>query len=205
MPIIKLSNFMKQFNTFVFFTIVLLAVFSSCDVDQTKKAKLPEVDIDIDTKSGQMPAFEVDWADVDVGTRTETITVPKVVVVMEEVEVEIPYVDVDLPNESDKRELTIQVEAEVSEKMHKIEIQEVYATGKKLYVISKLESTGQNLGDNKKVHISDRLILNAPDLDVKHYVIGKQPAGRFNNQYDYIASKSAIAGKLKKGKAIYKK
>lgn len=196
---------MNKLNALLFFTTLLLLIFSSCDVDQTKKAKLPEVDVDIDTKSGQMPAFDVDWAEVDVGTRTETITVPKVVVVMEEVEVEIPYVDVDMPNEGDKRELTLQVEAEVSDKMHEIEIQEVYATGKKLYIISKLQSTGQDLGDNKKVRISDRIVLNAPDLDIKHYVIGKQPAGRFNNQYDYIASKSAIASKLNKGKVIYKK
>jgi len=63
-------------------TAVLVAPFAlglaACDVDQTKEAKMPEVEV----KSGQMPAYDVEAADVDVGTKETTVTVPTVDVTM---------------------------------------------------------------------------------------------------------------------------
>lgn len=189
-------------KNYLFILVCLSVAVTSCDIDQTKTAKLPDVDVDMD--AGQMPAFDVDWADVNVGTRTETIKVPKVKVVMEEVEVEIPYVDVDMPNAGEKEERTLVVEADVSGVAQDIEIQEVYATGKRLYVISELKSTGEDLG-KETMRVSDRLVLNAPeDLHVKHYIIGEKPDGRYNNQYAYVSSRSDVASKLVKGKQIYK-
>ena len=181
---------------------VLIFGLTSCDIEQTQKGALPDVDVDVD--AGKMPKFDVDWADVNVGTRTEMVKVPKVVVVMEEVEVEVPYVDVDMPNAGEREERTLTVEAEVSKEAHDLDIKEVYATGKRLYVISELKANGTNLGD-ETMRVSDRLVLNAPeDLDVKHYIIGTRPIGRFNSQYSYIASRDAIASKLENGKQIYK-
>jgi len=193
---------MKQ-QSIIFFTFLLLCTFS-CDIDQTKKAKMPEVDVDVKTKAGQLPSFEVDWASVDVGTKTTTVSVPKVVVVMEEEEVEVPYIDVDMPNDKLREEQTITVEAELSGKSQKIDIKEIYATGKRLYVISELTPTGQDLG-KEKMRVSDRIVLYAPDLDIKHYIIGNKPKGAFNNQYAYINSRNEIASKLAKGKQIYSK
>lgn len=188
-----------------FFLLPLLCfgLLVACDVDQTQEAKLPEVDVDVDTKAGQMPEFDVDWANVDVGTRTKTISIPKLVVVMEEEEVEVPYVDVDMPDENgEKEEHTLLVEAEVTNTAHTLDIDEVYATGKRLYVIATLESTDEEIG-KQKMRVSDRIVLNAPDLDVKYYIIGNKPAGDHNNQYTYISSRSQIASKLNKGKKIY--
>lgn len=51
---------------------------AACDVDQTKEAELPEVEV----KGGQMPEFDVETADVDVGTKTTTVEVPDVDVTM---------------------------------------------------------------------------------------------------------------------------
>ncbi len=51
------------------------------DVDLTQTAELPEVSVE----GGQMPAVDVDVADVDFGT--------------EEVTVEVPTMDIDLPEE----------------------------------------------------------------------------------------------------------
>ena len=186
-----------------FLGLLFLFSFYSCDVEQTKKAKLPDVDIDVD--AGQMPKFDVDWADIDVSTKTETVKVPTLKVVMEEVEVEVPYVDVDMPDAGKKEELTIAVEAEVSSQTHSLEIMEVYATQKRLYVISQLKPTGKDL-KGERMRIADRIILNASDdLDVKHYIIGNRLPGQFNTQYSYIRSKAVIANKLKNGKVIYKK
>ena len=182
------------------FSVAVL--FTNCDIDQTKSAKMPDVDIDID--AGQLPSFDVDWAEVNVGTRTETVSVPKVRIVMEEEEIEVPYIDVDMPDAGDKEELTLVAEAEVGGESHDLEIKEVIATGKRLIVISELKNTGKDLQD-ERMRVSDRLILNAPDLDVKHFIIGKRPAGSFNKQFTYVSNRSAINSKIGSGKTIYKK
>ncbi|MDQ3204929.1 MAG: hypothetical protein M3Q40_00115 [Pseudomonadota bacterium] len=57
---------------------------AACDVDQTQEGELPEVDVN--AQGGQMPAYDVETADVDVGTRTETI--------------EVPTMDVQMPDEN---------------------------------------------------------------------------------------------------------
>lgn len=177
-------------------------MYTSCDVNQTQDAELPDVDIDVD--AGQLPEFDVDWADVNVGTTTKTIMVPKVKVVMEEEEIEVPYVDVDMPNSGEKEELTLIAEAEVGGETHEISIQEVIATSNRLVVISELKATGQDLQD-ERMRVSDRLVLNAPDLNVKHFIIGERPKGSFNQQYSYVSNRGAIDSKIKNGKTVYKK
>ncbi|MBA3564788.1 MAG: hypothetical protein H0W33_12430 [Gammaproteobacteria bacterium] len=54
-----------------------------CDVDQTEEGALPDVDVE----GGEMPEYDVDAPDVDVGTREETVTVPDI--------------DVDMPEDDD--------------------------------------------------------------------------------------------------------
>ncbi len=51
---------------------------AACDVDQTKEAELPEVEV----TGGQVPEFDVETADVDVGTKETTVEVPDVDVKM---------------------------------------------------------------------------------------------------------------------------
>jgi hypothetical protein len=172
----------------ILFSLALISLIS-CDVDQTQEGEMPEVDVDVE--EGEMPEYDVDWADVDVNTTTRTIEVPKVVVVMEEEQVEVPVVDVDMPNE-EKEERTIMVEAQVAETSHEIEIEGVYASKNRLFVVSELENTGQDL-QQQTMRVSDQIVLNAPDLDVKHYIIGEKPRGDFNNQYTYISSKSEVS------------
>jgi hypothetical protein len=71
--------------------IALLGAFgltvAACDVDQTKEAELPKVDVD--ASGGQLPEFNVEGPEVKVGTKNETV--------------EVPTVDVDLPKENDKK------------------------------------------------------------------------------------------------------
>lgn len=184
--------------------LCLSLLVMSCNVEQKKEAELPEIDVDVDAEAGQLPTFDVDWADVNVGTRTETVKIPKVVVVMEEEEIEIPYIDVDMPNDGDKEELNIMVEAEVEGKEHEINIKEVIATNNTLYVISELEEKDQDLGD-QKLRVSDQLILNAPDLNVKHIIVGERPNRVFNRQYKYVKDIDAFKRNLNKPKTIYTK
>lgn len=45
---------------------------SACSVEQTEEGEMPEVE------GGQLPEYDVDAADVDVGTDTSTVVVPDV-------------------------------------------------------------------------------------------------------------------------------
>ena len=61
---------------------------AACDVDQTKEAELPEVEV----KGGQMPEYDVEPAEVEVGTEKKTI--------------EVPTVDVKGPNDAEGTPVT---------------------------------------------------------------------------------------------------
>ena len=183
-----------------YFTLGLAALAMSCDVDKTESGSLPEVEVE--TEAGNLPEYDVDWAEVNIGQRTKTVEVPKVVVVMEEEEVEVPFLDVDMPN-GEKEEMNLRVEAEVSEYMHELDIQKVYAKGNKLMVISRIEKSDSPL-DNNRVRISDQIVINAPDnLSIKHFIIGDKPEGGFNNEYRYVSSESELSSLVTNARLIY--
>ncbi|RAJ27717.1 hypothetical protein LX77_00291 [Gelidibacter algens] len=184
--------------------VLAFSLLMSCDFNKTDKGELPEVDVDVDAEAGELPEYDVDWAEVNVGTRTDTVEVPKVVVVMEEEEVEVPYLDIDMPNEGEKEERTLMVEAEVTGEESTIEIKEIWATGKKLIVISELRSTGKSIGD-KNMRVSDQVTINAPELDVRYYVVGERPDRLFNRQHRYIGNASDIKDEIGDYKVIYSK
>ncbi len=184
--------------------VVAISLLMSCDFKKTDTGELPEIEVDVDAESGELPEYDVDWADVNVGTKTETVEVPKVVVVMEEEEVEVPYLDVDMPNAGEKEERTLMIEAEVSGEESKMEIKEIWATGKRLIVISELQSTGKDIGD-KNMRVSDQVTLNAPELDVRYYIIGERPDRVFNRQNTYMRSMEDINTKVGDHKVIYTK
>jgi uncharacterized lipoprotein len=63
------------------FVIVMLAGagvlgLAACDVDQTKNAQLPDVDVNV--TGGQAPEFNVTGPEVNVGMENKTIQVPNV-------------------------------------------------------------------------------------------------------------------------------
>ncbi len=183
--------------------IALAGTFlTSCNVKKEEKGEMPDLDVDVTADAGELPEYDVNWADVNVGTRTETVEVPKVVVVMEEEEVEVPYLDVDMPDGGEKMERTLMVEAEVTDTEHNLEIQEIWAADDNLYVIAKLEPMSQSIGD-KRMRISDQVTLNAPDLNVKYYIVGTRPDKVFNTQYDYLENTDELKSSLDNPKKIY--
>ena len=186
--------------------ILLLSIvtfITSCKMNKEESGELPTVDVDVEAESGELPEYDVEWADVNVGTKTRTVEVPKVVVVMEEEEVEVPYLDVEMPGE-DNFERTLMVEAEVSGNEHDIEIKEIRASENRLYVISELEEMSTNLGD-KTVRIQDQVDINAPDLDVKHIIVGDKVDRVFNNNYAYVNSMNDLSNAVENAEVIYKK
>jgi len=183
--------------------MVALAMITttSCNIDKKGQTELPEMDVEVE--EGNLPEFDVDWADVDVSTATKTVEVPKVIVVMEEEQVEVPTIDIDMPNE-DKYEQDLIVDAEVDGVEHDIEIQQIRATNNRLYVIATLEELGTSLGD-KKMRVQDQVSLNAPDLDVKYIVVGKKPNRIYNNRNMYVATMDDLPANVKDAKVIYTK
>ena len=69
--------------------------FGLIDINQTREAHLPEVK----TEGGQMPAFDVDTADVAVGTKTEKLELPEVKIDTTKEEIKLPTVDVKKTDE----------------------------------------------------------------------------------------------------------
>ena len=167
---------------------------------------MPDLDVDIeaDYEEGNLPEYDVNWADIDVGTTTKTVEVPKVVVVMEEEQVEVPSIDIDMPDEGEKSERTLMVETEVMGNEHDLEIKEIWATGKTLHVIAQLEELENSIGD-QKLRVSDQVSINAPDLDVRYYIVGDKPAREFNNRNTYINAMSDLEERVGKHEVIYKR
>lgn len=179
--------------------IMLLVPLASCQVEKEQAARLPEVDIE----PGRLPEYDIKGPDVKVGVTKRTVTVPKVVVVQEQQAVEVPYIDVDLPG-VERKERTITAEVEAPSGGYNLEIQGVYAVNNELWVVSQLKEENPN-APKTTVRVSDRIVINAPDIPVRQYIIGQPPTGSFNEQYTFINSREQIDSQLANGKQLYSK
>ncbi len=186
--------------------ILAVALIASCNVKKEEKGEMPEVDVDVTADSGELPEYEVNWADINVGTTTKMVSVPKVVIVMEEEEVEVPVIDVEMPegDTSEMEERTLMVEAEVTDTEHALEIQKIYASNNNLYVVSELKALDKSIGD-KKMRVSDQVVLNAPDMNVKYVIVGQKPDRVFNTKYNYMTAMSDVESKMEGYTVIYTK
>ncbi|MFC0678972.1 hypothetical protein ACFFGH_14090 [Lysobacter korlensis] len=83
---------------------------SACNVEKTEEGKLP--DVDVDATAGEVPEYNVETADVDVGTEAATVAVPDVDVDVgtKPATMSVPDVDVNMPNENDAAEAAPVVE-----------------------------------------------------------------------------------------------
>lgn len=177
--------------------ILLLFPLSSCRVEQEQAGRLPDVEVE----PGRLPEFDIEGPDVDIGVTERTVTVPKVVVVQEEETIEVPYIDVDVPG-AERTERTLTVEAEVPSSGYNLEIQDIYVVNNELWVVSQLEEVNPN-APQATVRASDRIAINAPDMAVRHYIIGELPIGTFNEQYTFVGNREQIASQLESGRQLY--
>lgn len=183
-------------------SLIAIAVsLASCQIEKEQSARLPQVDVDVEP--GRLPEYDIKGPDVNVGVTKRTVTVPKVIVVQEQQTVEVPYIDVDLPG-VDRKERTITSEVEVPSAGYNLEIQNVYAVNNELWVVSQLEEENPN-APKTTVRVSDRVVMNAPDIPVRQYIIGQRPDGNFNEQYTFIDSREQIDSQLGSGKQLYSK
>ena len=102
------------------------------------------------------------------------------------------------------KERTITAEIEAPSAGYDLEIQNVYAVNNELWVVSRLEEENPS-APKTTVRVSDRVVINAPDIPVRQYIIGKRPDGSFNEQYTFIDSREQIDSQLTSGKQLYSK
>lgn len=69
-----------------------MTLTAACEVKQTKEAEAP--DVDVNTSGGQLPEFDVDAKEVEVGTTEEQVAVPDVDVKTDQRKVEVPTIEV---------------------------------------------------------------------------------------------------------------
>ncbi|MEJ2256661.1 MAG: hypothetical protein P8X98_06580 [Woeseiaceae bacterium] len=86
-----------------------------------------------------------------------------------------------MPDDGEGTERSIVVEIEATGTKPQLEIESVYATERRLFVVSELEEADTRL-EGERVRFSDRLMLHAPDLEVRHIIIieQQQKTGRRN-------------------------
>ncbi|MGG6295650.1 hypothetical protein ACQ4M4_14770 [Leptolyngbya sp. AN02str] len=181
--------------------IVSLLPLAACRVEQERAAELPDVDVSVEP--GQFPEYDIQGPDVNVGVAERTVTVPRVVVVEEEETVEVPYIDIDVPG-AEREERTITAEVEVPSAGYNLEIQDVYAVNNELWIISRLEEVEANV-PQAITRVSDRIVLNAPALPVRHYIVGDRPSGVFNEQYEFVGDRQQILPQLEAGRQLYER
>lgn len=81
---------------------LLLIVSTGCRVEKEQTGEEPDVDVNVDP--GQLPEYEVEGPEVDVGTEQKEITVPDVEVTQEEKTITAPDVDIQPPTDNDAQE-----------------------------------------------------------------------------------------------------
>ncbi|MBF2046871.1 MAG: hypothetical protein IGS54_05795 [Elainella sp. C42_A2020_010] len=194
----QISNSRKLLS---FALVLSLIPLASCRVEQEQAGELPDVDVSVEP--GQLPQYDIQGPDVNVGVTERTVTVPRVVVVQEEQTVQVPYIDVDVPG-AERQERTITAEVEVPSAGYNLSVQDVYTVNNELWVISRLEETDPN-APRAVTRVSDRIVINAPTIPVRHYIIGERPSGVFNEQYEFIGNRQQILPQLEAGRQLYER
>jgi hypothetical protein len=96
---------------------------------------------------------------------------------------------------AERQERTITTEIEVPTSGYNVEITGIYAVNNQLW--SFLVSPKRiPMHLKATMRVSDRVVLNAPEMPIRHYVIGERPQGSFNQQYTFIDDRQAIASQL---------
>ncbi len=89
---------MKYAIAIVAVIVVALGLVYFVDVDQTQEAALPEVSVE----GGQLPGYDVETGDVEIGSTETTVEVPNVDISTSEEIVTLPTIDIESPEEDNR-------------------------------------------------------------------------------------------------------
>ncbi|MFB2933766.1 hypothetical protein ACE1B6_00655 [Aerosakkonemataceae cyanobacterium BLCC-F154] len=177
----------------------LLALSTGCRIEQERTGRLPDVDVEVEP--GRLPRYDVEGPDVNVRTVERTVVVPRVEVVQERRTVEVPYIDVNLPG-AERREQTLTATVRVPSSGYDLDIQNVYMVNNELWVVAQLQEENPN-APKVNTTVADRIVINAPEMPVRYYIIGDRLSGNVGDKYRFINNRQAIQKQLSSGKQLY--
>jgi hypothetical protein len=177
----------------------LLVLPVGCRIEQERAAELPDVNVQVEP--GQLPKYDIKGPDVNVRTVEETIVVPQVKIVQEKQTVQVPYIDVNLPG-VERRRQTLTAEVTAPSAGYNLQIQDVYVVNDQVWVVARLNESDPN-APKTPVNVSDRIVLNAPEMPVRYYIVGERPVGDAGNQYTFVENRQSIEDQLASGQQLY--
>ncbi|MEW6615726.1 MAG: hypothetical protein AB1401_09705 [Thermodesulfobacteriota bacterium] len=104
---------------------------------------------------------------------------------------------------ADKKEITVKLI--VPDSAWTIAIDEVHKVGNELWVISTVSRDPKMIGMQVISAVETSLQLAAPDLPIKHFVIGKTWGWKNKEPYTFIKNLKEIEKGLKSGKLLHRK
>ena len=103
---------------------------------------------------------------------------------------------------ADEKEITVKLT--VPDTAWTIAIDEVHRVGNELWVISTVSQNPDLMGAQVISTVQASLRLEAPDLPMKYFIIGKTWNWKNDEPYTFINDLSQIEKDLKSGKLLYK-
>ena len=104
---------------------------------------------------------------------------------------------------AEKKEITIALT--VPDSAWTISIDEIYEVSGELWVVSIVSRDPNTIGLQVISTLKQSETIVAPDLPVKHFVIGKTWQWENKEPYTFLKNKSQIEAELKNGKLLYKR
>jgi zinc protease len=103
---------------------------------------------------------------------------------------------------AEEREITVTLT--VPDTMWAISIDKVYEVKGEIWVISTVSRSSEGMGAQVISEVKASVKLAAPDLPVKHYIIGKTWRWENKEPYTFIKNVKELERELKSGKLLYK-
>jgi hypothetical protein len=104
---------------------------------------------------------------------------------------------------AEEREITVTLT--VPDSAWAISIEEVHEVKNEIWVISNVSRDPDVMGAQVISVVRDAVIMVAPDLPVKHFVIGKTWNWKNEEAYTFIENRNNLDSELISGKRLYKR
>jgi hypothetical protein len=85
-----------------------------------------------------------------------------------------------------------------------VAVEEVCRVGDALWVVSRL-SRKPGMAVQMISTVEDRVTVSAPDLPVRHFVLGKTWKWANKEPYEFLKTRTAIARQLREGRVLFRK
>lgn len=98
---------------------------------------------------------------------------------------------------------TIHLKLMVPDTTWMLGIDEVYQVGEELWVVASVKQMRQAFGLMIISTVEDQVVLEAPPLPIKYYILGKTWGWKNEEPYTFIKSRTDIEPSLSRGKKLF--